>query len=43
MEPQASRVGYLIDWEYGRKMNNTPIDIFNLPVCGIPFYTHDYL
>ena len=39
-EDGTLRVGYLIDRELSRKVDNVPIDIFNLPVCRT-LYTHN--
>lgn len=34
-EDGALRVGYLIDWELSRKVDNVPRNTFKLAVCGI--------
>jgi len=42
-EDGTPRAGYLINWEHKRNVDDTPVDIFNLPVCRTPLCTCDYL
>lgn len=37
------RVGYLIDWEFSRKVDNVPTDTSILPVCRSPFRVYYHL
>jgi len=40
---ETSRVGYLINWELGRKANDVPIDTSSLPVRRTSLGTYDHL